>query len=194
MDHILITMALFNKDDISYINASLKDQRRHHFSRDCENEINCEMNFIENYIRENKSSIMESLIQNYSTTRTSQTIIQSISSFDFSKVHANSCYTFEYVGSIFDGTFNSKKISFKEHAEDLYPDSFVEHNSKNMKINKFSIWKSLNFLSTLESRLCLPENIHFRIVSHQKFNNIFGDNKDVRVFDTKLVMVYKPNQ
>jgi len=145
MDHILIIMALFNQDDINYINDSLKEQHRQHFSRDCEYEINCEMSSIENYIRENKSSIIESLIQNYSTLRTSQTIIQSIVSFDFSKVHANSCYTFEEVGNLFDGTFNYKKISFKEHAEELYPDSFVEHTSKNIKINKFNIFCSMVF-------------------------------------------------
>lgn len=165
---------MISESDLDELAFLHRRKCREHFVRVHANDIENELDAISEHIQASRDTILQILQSHTSHLRTTEAIILSTHSFDFSKVGPLDTYR--------------AGVSYRQYARER-----VNYTcSDNDWLSKFAVWKSEGFLEKLSARLDLPPSVYFTIRSiPQIFNCVFAEEDNVREFVNELVLVVR---
>lgn len=149
-------MALFSENEIADLCKLQKEERAEHFAAKYEFEINRELEFMEQFIRDSKVILLLNLKDHITHNRSAEASVDEILSFDFSKVGG--------MNTSFQ-TKTGENTTYLDYAWFRASSSSFLHDGSGFKMNRFSLWRSKDFLKRLATRLDLPDTMSFVIRS-----------------------------
>lgn len=173
-------MSFFTYAQIAQLEESHREWREKAYEVEHKTSIEYEIDRLNMRVLLNKGKLFQELKDTVTHGKRCLAKIDTIRSFDFSKVGGKYAYHVSEDGTVIKpyGTI----------AEEAYPASYSYISDTHQ--SKFNLWKSKDFLKKLAEKLKLPENVFLKISSVPDFQTrLFKDDR-IREYNTAIYMVY----